>query len=113
MKLNNQTMANHPFLKDMYTDTYFPDDLVKKGENILVELCWQIEQEKPASLEELYKLTHAATDRFNLLQEEFWDRDSEIETVARDTIGMDFHAIALAYGFADADIEELISPRDW
>ena len=55
----------------MYDDDYFPAELVQKGENILVELCRQIETEQPEDLDGLYSLTHAATERFNELAEEF------------------------------------------
>lgn len=113
MSLQNPKMAAYRFLTEMYEDAYFPDELVKKGEDILMELCQQIEQQNPASLEQLYVLTHAATERFNDLQQEFDEQGSEIETVARDCIGMDFKAIAHAYGFDDADSEVLITTRDW
>ena len=113
MSLGNTAMTHYAFLKEMYADPYFPDDLVKKGENILLDLCREIEQGKPASLDALYALTHAATDRFNDLQEEFDERGSEIETAAREAIAEDFENIARAYGFADADTEELIATRDW
>ncbi|MDR2298223.1 MAG: DUF5713 family protein [Comamonas sp.] len=113
MSPSNPKMAAYRFLAAMYDDDYFPDELVKKGEEILVELCLQIEQQKPGSLEELYELTHAATERFNDLQEEFDEQGSEIETAARDCIATDFEAIAQVYGFEDADTEELIATRDW
>ena len=113
MSLSNSKMAGYRFLSEMYEDDYFPDELVKKGEDILVELCQQIEQQKPATLEQLYQLTHVATDRFNDLSAEFEEQDSEIETAARECIAADFEAIAHAYGFEDADTEELIATRDW
>jgi len=112
MSITNQTMVKYPFLAEMYEDGYFPNKLVDKGKAILVRLCETIESTKPQSLDELYRLTHAATEEFNDLAEEFEDEESEIETVARDAIGRDFTAIAAAYGF-DADGEELIAPRDW
>jgi len=96
----------------MYEDSYFPPRLVDKGKAILVELCFEIEREKPKSLNELYELTHAATDKFNELQEEFEEEDSEIETAARDCIAVNFDFVAKTYGFA-ADIEELIATREW
>ena len=113
MSLHNPKMAAYRFLAEMYGDPYFPNELVKKGEDILMELCHQIEQQNPASLDQLYALTHAATERFNDLQQEFDEQGSEIETVARDCIGTDFKAIAHAYGFDDADSEVLITTRDW
>lgn len=54
-----------------------------------------------------------ATEQFNALQAEFEAAGSEIETVAREVIAGDFQFIALAYGFADADVEELTAERDW
>ena len=111
--LQNEKMQQHVFLKDMYADSYFPNDLVDKGKALLVGLCESIEKDKPANLDALYALTHATTEAFNSLAEEFEENGSEIETAARDAIGTDFGAIAEAYGFAEADLEELIAPRDW
>ena len=68
-QLNNTELANHTFLQDMYDDDYFPHKLVQKGENILVELCRQIETEQPENLDALYELPHADTERFNELAE--------------------------------------------
>jgi len=110
--LNNESVRSYSFLKEMYEDSYFPSKLVDKGKAILLGLCFKIEQEQPKSLDELYELTHAATDKFNDLQEEFFEADSEIETAARDCIGQDFDFVAKAYGF-DADGEELIATREW
>ena len=113
MSLNNAAMAGHTFLKEMYRDDYFPDVVVDQGKAVLIELCQQIEAQKPKDLAALYVLTHAATERFNDLEAVFEEHSSEIETAARECIADDFYRIAKAYGFADADIEELIAPRDW
>ena len=110
--LKNEQVRSHEFLSDMYQDDYFPDFLVDKGKAILIELCLQIESQEPKSLEELYELTYASTDRFNDLSEEFDKNDSELETAARESIAADFEFIAKAYGF-EADTEELIATRDW
>ena len=111
MELTNKTMTEYSFLKEMYNDPFFPNNLVDKGKQILIDLCYQIESEKPKNLEELYKLSHNATDKFNDLQEEFYENESEIETAARESIAMDFEFTSNAYGFK-ADIEELIATRD-
>jgi hypothetical protein len=111
-ELKNETIRNYSFLADMYSDGYFPNFLVDKVKDILLEFCKKIEVEQPANLDELYQLSHVATELINDLQEEFYAADSEIETAARDTIGMDFDFIANSYNF-DADVEMLIAPRDW
>ncbi|MEU9144999.1 DUF5713 family protein [Streptomyces sp. NPDC048349] len=113
MPITNQQAAGRAFLRHMYEDTYFPDHLVDQGAAILLRLCERIEAEQPSDLEALYALTHAATEEFNLLQTEFEAAGSEIETVAREWIAEDFCFAASAYGFPDADIEELIATRDW
>ncbi|MBB1246950.1 hypothetical protein GL263_25885, partial [Streptomyces durbertensis] len=61
----------------------------------------------------VYALTHAATEEFNELDEALGEAGSGIETVAREEIAEDFAFIASAYGFGNADVEELIAPRDW
>ncbi|RRD48596.1 DUF5713 family protein [Arachnia propionica] len=113
MQPSHPALTDHVFLADMVGDAYYPPHLVTKGQEILRELCVEIETTPPADLAGLYALTHAATERFNDLAEEFDEADSEIETVARESIGADMRFIAETYGFDDADGEELISPRDW
>ncbi|MEU9449968.1 DUF5713 family protein [Streptomyces sp. NPDC048277] len=113
MPISNPKMSEHEFLAELYEDEYFPDHVVDRGRAILVRLCERIEAERPAGLPALYALTHAATEEFNALEAEFEAAGSEIETVAREEIGGDFWVIAQAYGFADADVEELIAPREW
>jgi hypothetical protein len=111
--LTNEVLKNYSFLSEMYEDSYFPKKCVDKAKDILIDLCFQIEEMKPRNLEELYKLTHSATDKFNDLQEYFDENDSEIETAARESIGEDFEFIAHSYGFENADTEELIATREW
>ena len=111
--ITNEQVRNHVFLQCMYDDEYFPKHLVNKAEQILLRLCGRIEKEKPPDETALYALTRAATADFNRLAEEFLDADSDIETGARECIAADFDFIAKAYGFADVDVEELISNRDW
>lgn len=111
-ELTNSKVKEYSFLDCMYQDSYFPTFLVDKCKNVLLDLCNDIETNKPASLGQLYKLTHASTDKLNDLQEEFFENNSEIETGARECLAENFEFIAEAYGF-EADIEELIATRDW
>ena len=97
----------------MYADAYFPKGIVDKVKAVLLGLCAQIEASQPLSLDQLYAFSHAATERINELAQEFEEHGSEIETAAREAIADDFRFIADSYGFAAADIEQLIAPRDW
>ncbi|CAM2831514.1 DUF5713 family protein [Moritella viscosa] len=111
--MNNDTMKNYKFLEEMYSDGYFPDFLVDKIKLILIELCENIESEKPQNNEALLILTHAATDKINDLEDEFEDNESELETGARESMADSFEYIVKAYGFSDVDIENVIATRDW
>ncbi|MFJ6016273.1 DUF5713 family protein [Streptomyces sp. NPDC092952] len=113
MPITNQKVAERAFLQQLYRDDYYPDHVLDKGRAILLELCESIEAERPADLPALYALTEAATERFNLLEVEFEAAGSEIETVAREEIGEEFWFVASAYGFPEADAEELIAAREW
>ncbi|MBR7835701.1 hypothetical protein KDL01_20665 [Actinospica durhamensis] len=113
MPVENAQVRTHQFLQGMYSDGYFPDPVVDKGKAILLRLCERIEADRPVDLAALYALTGVATEEFNLLQDDFEAAESEIETVAREVIARDFRFIASAYGFTDADVEELIADRDW
>ena len=113
MQISNEQIKNHAFLECMDEDDYFPTHLVGKGKQILVRLAERIEQEKPADVAALYVLTNAATNEFNELAAEFYESNSDIDTFAAECIAGDFAFIAEAYGFADADVEELIATRDW
>lgn len=114
MGIENETLKDHVFVAAMTRDGgYYPPGPVGRLQEVLVRLCERIEAESPADLDALYVLTHAATEEINDLQDAFWEAGSDIETVARDAIGEDVERIAHAYGFLDADVEELIDPRDW
>jgi hypothetical protein len=113
MPVSNPQVSTYPFLKGLYEDGYYPDHAVDRGREILMRLCGRVEAERPAGLAELYVLTQAATEEFNDLQAVFEEAGSDIETVAREEIAEDFCFVARAYGFADADVEELIATRDW
>jgi hypothetical protein len=113
VSITSQRVKEHVFLERLYPDAYFPDHVLDKGVAILRRLCERIEAEQPADLTALYVLTEAATEEFNALEAEFDAAGSEIETVAREEIAEDFWFVASAYGFADADAEELIAGRDW
>ncbi|MGW4380150.1 DUF5713 family protein [Kitasatospora sp. NPDC004531] len=113
MPITNQQVGERAFLREMFDDAYFPDRVVARGVAILLRLCERIETERPSDLDALYALTRAATEEFNLLDQEFVAAGSEIETVARECICGEFCFVASAYGFTDADAEKLTACRDW
>ncbi|MFB9994835.1 DUF5713 family protein [Deinococcus oregonensis] len=112
MLLTNDQTSTYRFLSDMENDSYYPPQLVVKGQLLLHDLCLQIEAQRPQTPEQLTELTHAATEQFNQLRDAFEEQGSELETVAREDIAQDIAFIAQAYGFQE-DIEDLIENREW
>ncbi|RXK62019.1 hypothetical protein ESA94_03105 [Lacibacter luteus] len=99
------------YLKDMYADEYFPNFLVDKVKELIKSVVLFIE-EGDHSNEEIQASLDKMTLGINQLEEEFDEHDSEIETVARESIGETVDNI-LKYFNIDIDIEEAIREREW
>ncbi len=113
MSAENLKVDSSKLLEEMYGDGYFPNALVDKVRDVILDACREIEAEQPKTEAALYEITCRATEKINDLQEEFEENESEIETVARDDISMSFAYVAKTYGFPEADLEELVATRDW
>lgn len=100
------------YLKDMYEDEYYPKFLVDKVKHAIQELVLFLEENNNASLNDVQKILDKVVIKINYLCDEFYENDSEIETVARESIGDTIFKI-LNYFDIDIDIEEAIRERDW
>ena len=103
--------AEFEYLKDMYRDDYFPNFLIDKLRDTIKNVVSFIE-EGNHSKEEIQQSFDRMTLEINSLQEEFEENESEIETVARESIGETIDNI-LKYFNIDIDVEEAIRERDW
>lgn len=102
---------NYKLLEEMYSDKYFPDFLVDKIKALVrdvIEFLETGERDLKKIQKEFDKMTLAIND----LEEEFEDNDSELETVARDSIGTTVDYI-LKWFDIDIDVEDAIGERDW
>lgn len=102
---------NYKLLKEMYEDDYYPVFLVDKVRDELqkvIDLLETGETNTDVIQEKLDEVVCAIND----LQEEFDENDSEIETVARDSIGVTVDYILKWFGIP-IDMEEAIRERDW
>ena len=102
---------NFEYLKDMYEDEYFPNFLVDKLKETIKETVHFIE-EGTHTKEEIQDALDKMIIKTNELQEEFEENDSEIETGARESIGMTIENI-LKHFDIDIEIEEAMRERDW
>jgi len=99
------------YLSDMYEDSYYPSFLVDKIQLNIRKVVDFIE-EGNYSLEGVQEKLDEMTVANNELQNEFYQNESEIETVARDSIAITVEEI-LQYFEIDIDIEEALRERDW
>lgn len=102
---------SYSLLEEMYQDDYYPNflvDQVKAEIQKVIDLLESGETDTEIIQENLDEMTLAIND----LQDAFDENDSEIETVARDCIGVTVAYILEWFGIP-IDIEEAIRERDW
>jgi len=103
--------ADFPILHDMYSDEYFPKNLVDKVAAAIREVIIFLET-GPHSKDEVQAKLDQMTEEINRLQGEFEENESELETAARESIGETVDGV-LKFFDVDIDIEEAIRVRDW
>ncbi len=102
---------NYSLIKDMVNDDYYPQFLVEKIKALIIPVIDLLENgETNVNIiqEKLDEMTLAIND----LQEDFDENDSEIETVARDSIAVTIGYIMEWFGI-DIDTETALRERDW
>lgn len=102
---------DYTLLAEMYQDDYFPDHLVDKVKEQLQKVIALLETGETGT-EAIQAKLDEAVQAINDLQEEFDENESEIETVARDSIGETVGYILEWFGIP-IDLEEAIRERDW
>ncbi|MEY9977288.1 hypothetical protein ABH968_002234 [Lysinibacillus sp. RC79] len=95
----------------MYQDSYYPKFLVDKIKGILEQIVRYLEQ-GPHSLEDIQVKFDEITRAINDLEDEFLEHDSEIETIARDSIALTVIDILDVYN-VKLDIEDALREREW
>lgn len=94
-----------------FDESYFPDFLVDKVKALIQNVIDCLETGE-RDLNNIQKKFDEMTLAINDLEEEFEDNDSELETVARDSIGMTVEYI-LKWFNVDIDVEDAIGEREW
>lgn len=102
---------NYKLLDEMYQDDYYPAFLVDKVKDEIQKVIGLLESGETDTEVVQEKLDEAVL-AINDLQEEFDENESEIETVARDCIGVTIDYI-LKWFDIPIDMEEAIRERDW
>lgn len=102
---------NYVLLEDMVNDDYYPKFLVDKVKDLIIPVIDLLENGEENKIV-IQKALDTMTLAINDLQEEFDEHDSELETVARDSIATTIDDI-LEYFDIDIDIETALAEREW
>ena len=102
---------NYKLLDEMYQDAYYPDFLVDKVKDELQKVIDLLESGE-TDTEVIQKTLDKAVCGINDLQDEFYENDSEIETVTRDCIRETVGYILEWFGIP-IGTEEAIRELDW
>lgn len=103
--------SEYQLLAAMYRDGYFPDFLVDKV-RVQMQAVIAFLETGERDLKKIQKKFDEMTQAINDLQEEFEDNDSEIETVARDSIAETTEYILQWFNIG-IGVEDAIGDRDW
>ncbi|WP_269431305.1 DUF5713 family protein [Paenibacillus algorifonticola] len=109
--MQDNSHASFEYLKEMYIDGYFPNFLVDKVKAELVKVVEFLEQGNQ-DIEEIQAKLDIAINAINDIAEEFDENDSEIETVARESIAQTVEDILAFFGI-EIETEAAIRERDW
>lgn len=102
---------NYVLIEDMVQDDYYPPFLVEKLHALILPVIGLLEGGEK-NINVIQKKLDEMTLAINDLQEEFDENDSEIETVARDSIAVTIEYIMKWFGIA-IDIETALREREW
>ena len=102
---------NYILLEDMVNDEYYPEFLVDKLKELIIPVIILLENGE-TNIDIVQSKLDEMTLAINELQEEFYDNDSEIETVARDSIAVTIGHI-MEWFSIDIDMETALRERDW
>lgn len=99
-------------LQNMYEDTYYPQFLVDKIKWQFIHLIEYFEGMDLKDTSLIQDKLDEFTMFINSLQQEFWDQDSEIETVASESIAAALEYI-LQWFKIDIPLEDALREREW
>lgn len=108
---NKKFDENYALLDEMYSDPFFPDFLVDKIKDLILEFIKYLETGE-TSRDLIQKELDSMTRGINDLEEEFYNNNSEIETMARESIAGSLIYV-LSWFKIRIDIEDALRLRNW
>ncbi|MBF0714096.1 hypothetical protein HZY83_05340 [Gemella sp. GH3] len=102
---------NYILVSDMVEDEYYPNFLVEKVQDIIKKVITVLESGE-TNIEVIQEYLDEMTIEINDIQEQFEENNSEIESIARDSIAVTIEYI-LEWFNINIDLETALQERDW
>ncbi|KCX36220.1 hypothetical protein J577_2607 [Acinetobacter sp. 263903-1] len=103
---------NDELLTPMFEDEYYPDELVSRIKQLLLQFSEKITASS-LSHTDIYSSAQEIIVQINKMKPKFEQMDSSLDDAAADYIAEAMMMVVQEAGYLDIDMEELVANREW
>ncbi|MCX0340874.1 DUF5713 family protein [Acinetobacter radioresistens] len=103
---------NDELLTPMFEDEYYPDELVSRIKQLLLQFSEKITASS-LSQTDMYSSAQEIIVQINKMKPKFEQMDSSLDDAAADYIAEAMMMVVQEAGYLDIDMEELVANREW
>jgi len=103
---------NDELLTPMFEDEYYPDELVSRIKQLLLQFSEKITASS-LSQTDIYSSAQEIIVHINKMKPKFEQMDSSLDDAAADYIAEAMMMVVQEAGYLDIDMEELVANREW
>ncbi|MCU4596746.1 hypothetical protein KTJ13_12905 [Acinetobacter radioresistens] len=103
---------NNELLTPMFEDEYYPDELVSRIKQLLLQFSEKITASS-LSQTDIYSSAQEIIVQINKMKPKFEQMDSSLDDAAADYIAEAMMMVVQEAGYLDIDMEELVANREW
>lgn len=103
---------NDELLTPMFEDEYYPDELVSRIKQLLLQFSEKITVSSLSQID-IYSSAQEIIVQINKMKPKFEQMDSSLDDAAADYIAEAMMMVVQEAGYLDIDMEELVANREW
>ncbi|HAD68508.1 MAG TPA: hypothetical protein DCF90_01570 [Acinetobacter radioresistens] len=103
---------NDELLTPMFEDEYYPDELVSRIKQLLLQFSEKITASSLIQTD-IYSSAQEIIVQINKMNPKFEQMDSSLDDAAADYIAEAMMMVVQEAGYLDIDMEELVANREW
>ncbi|MCX0333737.1 DUF5713 family protein [Acinetobacter radioresistens] len=103
---------NDELLTPMFEDEYYPDELVSRIKQLLLQFSEKITASSLIQTD-IYSSAQEIIVQINKMKPKFEQMDSSLDDAAADYIAEAMMMVVQEAGYLDIDMEELVANREW